>query len=303
MHIPWGEVQLFLAIAETGSLSAAARRLGVTQPTMSRRLAELEEGLREPLFARGVEGTTLTPFGESLLEPARRMAEWAAEVDRAADRADQSPRGVVRITAPPGVAFHFLAPFAARVRERLPEVRLELVAAVQYVDLARREADLALRMQRPTQRDLLCLSTVEFNVMAFAAPSYVERLPRNYRLADVDFIGWAPPLEHLPPNPQLAAFIPGFRPIFAADDYLVQLRAAEAGVGAVVLGDVWYHFAFSTNLVPLKLDLGPLRGAIHLLASRSALQIPRVRAVADLLVAELAAHPETPARQRKGERK
>jgi DNA-binding transcriptional LysR family regulator len=299
MNIPWGDLQLFLAIAETGSLSAAARRLRVTQPTVSRRLAELEETLREPVFLRGVEGTSLTPLGESLLEPARRMAEWSAEADRAADGADQSPRGVVRITTTPGSAFDFLAPFAAHLARCLPEVRLEVIAAVRNLDLTRREADLALRVQPSPQRELLCLASIEFDVKVFAAPSYIERLPRGYTLADVGFIGWTPALDHLTPNPQLAALIPDFRPVFAADDYIVQLRAAEAGVGAVVLGQVHHRFSFPTNLVPLKLDLGPLRAGIHLLAARSALQIPRVRAVADLLVAELNVHVAAEKRARK----
>ncbi|MCW5807929.1 MAG: LysR family transcriptional regulator, partial [Deltaproteobacteria bacterium] len=78
MHIPWNDVELVVAVAETGSLSAAARRLQLTQPTVSRRLAELEAGLGEALFVRAVDGTTPTPFGERLLEPARRMAECAA---------------------------------------------------------------------------------------------------------------------------------------------------------------------------------------------------------------------------------
>ena len=105
MHIPWEEVQLFLAIAEARSVTAAARRLRITQPTASRRLSALESLLGERLFVRSVEGVAPTPFAERMLEPARRMAEWAAEIDRAAARAETSPRGVVRITAPPGVAF------------------------------------------------------------------------------------------------------------------------------------------------------------------------------------------------------
>src|SRR5262245_10922481 len=110
MNIPWDDLRLFLAIAETGSLSAAARQLGVTQPTASRRLADVEALLGDVLFARSVDGAKLTAFGERLVEPARRMAEWAGEVERAAERGDTSPRGVVRITAPPGIAFDFLAP-------------------------------------------------------------------------------------------------------------------------------------------------------------------------------------------------
>lgn len=286
-------MELFLAVARAGSLSAAAKTLRVTQPTVSRRLAELEAELGEPLFVRTVDGTTLTGFGERMLEPARRMAECAGDVAQVASGADTSPHGVVRVTAPPGVAYDVLAPFAAYARARLPEVRLEVVSSVAYLDLARREADLGVRMEpldRPAaQRDLVTLASVEFGVAAFATREYAASLRRGYGLADVGWIGWAPPLENLVPNPQLAARIPGFRPVFASDDFLVQLRAAEAGVGAMLLGRYRSRRALPTALVEMKLDLGKLRSSLHLVCARSSLSIPRVRAVADLLAAELGA--------------
>lgn len=286
MHIPWEEVQLFLAIAESRSLTAAAKRLRITQPTASRRLSQLEAMLGERLFVRTVEGARPTPFGERMLEPARRMAEWAGEVDRAAAGTDTSPRGAVRITAPPGIAFELLAPFAAWMRDALPDVHLEVVSSVQYVDLARREADLALRIAPAAQKDLVTLASLEHEVGVFVSPTYAKRIPKKPRLSDIDWVGWAPPLEHLSPNPELARMIPGFVPVFASDDFLVQLRAAEAGVGAIFLGRVRHRFSIS-SLVEVDVDVGELRRTLHLVCAKSALDIPRVRAVADLLVREL----------------
>ena len=287
MDIPWDDVRLFLGIAETGSLSAAAKRLRIAQPTVSRRLAELEARLGESLFSRSVAGTALTSFGEGLVEPARRMAESAVDLERAAERRHVAPAGVVRITAPPGVAFDFVAPFAAWLRQRLPEVRLEVIATVRYVDLVRREADLALRVASPPQRDLVTVASLEHGVAAYASKKYIDRLPRRYRLADVDWIGWAPPLEHLSPNPQLAARIPGFRPVFASDDFVVQLRAAEAGIGAIFLGRVRHRFSRAAVLEELEVDVGRVRSGLYLVAARNALEIPRIRAVADLLAEEI----------------
>jgi DNA-binding transcriptional LysR family regulator len=290
MDIPWNDVRLFLAVAELGSLSAAARRLNVGQPTVSRRLAELEEQLGYPLFDRSVEGTKLTARAERLLEPARRMAEWAAELQRAADRGEPGPRGVVRITAPPGVAYDLLAPFAASLQETLPEVTLQVLSRVEYLDLGRREADLALRLRAPTQRDLVVVERIEHPNDAFVARSSLARLPPRPGLADIGFIAWAPPFEGLSPNPELAAMIPGFRPAFASDDFIVQLAAAEAGAGAIFLGNLRHRFARTTSLVPLGLDLGPhASSSLHLVSTRSALELPRVRAVAELLSAELRA--------------
>jgi DNA-binding transcriptional LysR family regulator len=292
MHIPWGDVQLVLAIADAGSLSAAARTLRLTQPTVSRRLADLEAELGEALFLRAVDGTTPTSFGERLLEPARRMAEAAAEVDHAVAETDQQPRGVVRLSAAPGMAHAFVAPFAGWLRTKLPVVRLEVVSTTRYVDLVRREADLAIRWQstsrRDTQRDLEVLATVEHPVVAYASPAYVATLPRGYTLRDVAWIGWCPPLDQLPPNPQLAASIPGFAPAFSSDDYLVQHRGAETGAGAIVQTKLRYRLAPPSLLVELDLALGVPPAKTHLVAARASLAIPRGGAVAELLAKELA---------------
>jgi DNA-binding transcriptional LysR family regulator len=295
VHIPWDDIQLFLAVVEERSFSGAARRLQVAQPTVSRRVAELESKLGEPLFVRGIEGTLLTGLAERLVEPARRMAESAGEVALLAERSDARPEGVVRITAPPGVAYELLVPFAAALRSRLPGVRLEVIATLQYLDLARREADLALRMQRPSQKELTVIAELSTDVAAFASPAYAASLPKRCTVADIDWIAWAPPLDHLSPNRELAALVPGFRPVFASDDFIVQLAAANAGVGAVCLGVVT-HPSWQRSLVELDVDLGPVRGFMCLACAKSALAIPRVRAVADLLVAELA-NTTTPKRK------
>ncbi len=281
MHVPWEDVQLFLAIAEARSLTGASKRLRITQPTASRRLLELESLLGERLFDRSVEGVVITSFGERMLEPARRMAEWAGEVDRTAARAETALTGPVRITAPPGIAFEFLAPFAATLREHLPAVRLEVISSVAYLDLARREADLALRLGSGS-RDLVTLASLEQHVAAFGSKAYAATLPKHPSIADVAWIGWAPPLDHLAPNPELAKRIPGFRPVFASDDFLVQLRAAEAGIGAVFLARERHSFSTSA-LVPLPVDVGHFTRQLHLVCAKSALDVPRIRAVAERL--------------------
>src|SRR5687767_8462856 len=128
MDIPWDDLQLFLAVAEDGSMSAAARRMRLGQPTVSRRVGALEHRLGYALFRRNVEGVQLTAAGERLLAPARRMAEWAGEVTRASSSVDHNPAGIVRLTAPPGVAWDFVAPFAAWLHKKHPTIRLEVLS-------------------------------------------------------------------------------------------------------------------------------------------------------------------------------
>lgn len=285
--LDWEDARLLLAVAETGSLTKAAVVLRVAQPTVSRRIADMEGRLGEALIDRTIEGARLTAFGETLVEPAKRMAEWAAELQRAAERRSTEPRGVVRITAPPGVAYELLAPFAGELKRELPDIRLEVLSTVQTLDLSRREADLALRTHRPSQRDLVAVASVDLEAGAFASRAYAKKHPRRARIQDVDFIGWASPLDHLAPNPQLRKLIPGFQPSFASDDFVIQLQAARAGLGVIFLSRVEHRFDGHDDLVEIDVGLPPIPAGLHLVAARGALSIPRVRAVADRLAAEL----------------
>lgn len=292
MELLWDDVRLFLAVAESKSLRRAAQVLRVGQPTVTRRLAAFEERLGVRLFARGASGAQLTSAGARLLEPARRMSEWAGELARSSRRT-AAPVGTVRITAPPGVAYHFLVPFAAWMREPLPHVRLEVRAAVQYLDLARGEADLALRIKAPSGPELVSLASASLAAAAFAAPSYRKRFKRGVQPADLDWIAWAPPLEHLEPNPTLEALIPGFQPVFAADDFLVQCRAAQVGLGAILFARYHGRFGAPSGLEELPILFGPkARLTLHLVCARRVMDEPRVRAVAELLGRELQAAAE-----------
>lgn len=267
---------------------------------MSRRLAALEYAVGAALFRRSVEGTSLTSVGERLLPAARKMAEWAGELQRAARTADDAPRGLVRVTANPHVSFDFLAPFAGYVAQKHPGLRLEVLSTVQLLDLARGEADLALRNRPPTNADLKLVYTLEVENAVYVSKSLRARLPRRPTLQQVPWVAWAPPYQTVPPNPQLAALIPDFMPAFTADNYLVQLAAVEAGVGAMVLGMAPHRFARDRGLVRLDIDLGEnATGLAYLVCARSALDIPRVRRVAELLVEELerAQRPGRPARR------
>lgn len=288
MDISWEDVRLFLAVADHGSLTEAARQLQVGQPTVSRRLAVLEEQLGYPLFERSVEGAELTSRGERWLEPARRMAEWAGELRSTAERGDTAPGGVVRITAAPGVAFDFVAPFARLARDKYPQIRLQVSSRVEHLDLGRREADIALRLRPPNQRDLVLVHTLTHHNDAFVSPSYAAKLSAKPKLSEIDFIAWAPPFEAFTPNPELAQLVPGFRPAFASDDFIVQLRAAEAGLGAMFLGKVRHRFNRHVGLQPLGLDLGQhSKSSLHVVCAKSALGVSRIRAIAELLAEEL----------------
>ncbi len=286
MDISWEDARIFLAVAETGSFSAAARRLKLGQPTISRRIADFEFRLGQVLFHRGRRGAELTPDGARLLPAAQQMARWAVEMERAASQRGQQPQGKVRLTAPPGVAHDFLVPFCVRFQRRNPRIKLELLSSIEYLDLNRGEADLAIRQRPPSQRGLMLLRSLTTPVAAYAAPDYVQSLPHGYGLADVDWIGWAAPYDHLPPGPQLAALIPDFEFAFTTDSHLLQQRACALGQGAMFMAQLERPWLPTAALTRLELpELPPLSNTVHLVCPSNARYIPRVRVVIDGLMA------------------
>lgn len=179
--LDWSLVQAFLAVAETGSLSAAARRLKASQPTLGRQIRAMEEQLGADLFHRQPRGLELTETGAALVGPARAMHEAVREIELTA--AGQSARleGTVRITASQTVSLHSLPAIIAAIREAEPEIAIELVPSDDTHNLLWREADIAVRMFRPTQLDLVTQHIGEITLSVFAVRSYVARrgLPRS----------------------------------------------------------------------------------------------------------------------------
>jgi DNA-binding transcriptional LysR family regulator len=283
MYTQWGELELFLVVAEAGSFSAAARMLKTTQPTVSRRVAALEEHLGRPLFRRDVEGAHLTAEGERLLPAAQQMARWAGELSQLASGWEDKPEGRVRIAAPPGFAHDFLVPFARELRSRAPGLVVEVLAGIEHLDLSRGQAELALRTRAPTQPDLEAVLTVGVDLGVFASADYARTVGCNPRLEHIAWVTWAPPYEHLPPRPQLEKMIPGFVPGFASNDYIIQLRAVSEGLGAMILARVQDPYRREPPLVELEVQLPLPRQEMYVVCAKTMRWVPRVQ----LLIQEL----------------
>jgi len=171
----WSHLQTFVAVAEHGSLSGAARALHASQPTLSRHVALLEAEMGTRLFERSSEGMVLTPTGSDLMAQASTMADAAARLSYLRDGRTPQMAGTVRITASQIVATYHLPAILTRFHQRYPEVELELLASDQTDNLLRREADIALRMYRPTQNDVITQHLGSLGLAAYASPEYVAR--------------------------------------------------------------------------------------------------------------------------------
>jgi DNA-binding transcriptional LysR family regulator len=180
--LDWSLIQSFLAVAEEGSLSAAARRLGASQPTLGRQIQQIETQLGISLFHRQPRGLKLTPIGETLLEPAKTMQAAMGQIALTAAGQEQDIKGAVRITASIFVAQNFLPQVIAKIRQEEPQISIDLVASDTSENLLFREADIALRMYRPEQLDVVTRHLGDMSLGMFGAVEYLDRRGRPTNL-------------------------------------------------------------------------------------------------------------------------
>ncbi|MGP6089111.1 LysR family transcriptional regulator [Antarctobacter jejuensis] len=191
--VDWALVQTFLAVADRGSLSQAARQLNISQPTAGRQIRQIESALDLDLFHRQPRGLSLTEAGQALLPHARQMAEAMHGFNLAAAGRSEKLSGPVRITASVFTAQHHLPPIIARLREEEPEISIDLVPTDRSENLLYREADIAVRMYRSEQLDIVTRHLGELDLGLFAAKSYIERRGKPESFAeffDHDLVGY-----------------------------------------------------------------------------------------------------------------
>lgn len=170
----WNALQDFLTVAETGSLSAASRRLNVSQPTVGRRIEQLETSLNTVLFQRTPRGLLLTRSGENILESARQMQAAVDSVERKVSGENQQLQGLVRISLCEALGAIWLPQRLAEFHEAHPALQLELHVDDEAVNLSRREADIAVRLGRPDQDELVARRVGALHFGLYASPAYLE---------------------------------------------------------------------------------------------------------------------------------
>jgi DNA-binding transcriptional LysR family regulator len=235
MNADWNLYRSYLAVMRHGSLSAAARDLALTQPTLARHIDQLEQSLGLVLFLRGPSGLIPTTAGTGLMPAAQAIEAAALAFHRAAEGAGQvGAAGVVRISASEVFAAERLPAILSDIRQQFPQITLELVATDHVENLLRRDADIALRMTAPEQQALVARKLGQVRIGLFARADYLDRRGRPQTMDDLtghDLIGydrWTPALRRmLAETPALA------RENFAlrVDHPLVQLAAIRSGFG------------------------------------------------------------------------
>ncbi|WP_051711248.1 LysR family transcriptional regulator [Andreprevotia chitinilytica] len=288
-RLDWNLLRAFVVVADQGAMSRATDVLGLSQPTVSRQIAELEAQVGTALFERVARGLQLTEIGNTLLEPAKRMLAAAQALSLAAAGQDQAIAGTVRITASEVMSAFILPPILARLAAAQPGIEVELVASNRVDNLLEREADIAIRMVRPTQTGLIARKIAEWPLGFYARRDYIDNIAVPLEMASLHRHRWVG-LD------QSGQMIDGFRAAgfdvdrhffqFRCDNQIVGLQAVRAGLGC---GIAIRHLAQTFPELVQFMPEQPLPSLpVWLTAHRELRATPRIGIVFDFLAEALA---------------
>lgn len=289
VNFDWNQARAFLATVEEGSLSAAARALGQTQPTLGRQVSALEAQLGVTLFERAGRSFVLTQAGLGLLEHFRAMGDAATRASLAASGQAQAIAGKVSITATSVMATYHLPPVLKHIREAAPEIEIEIVVSNDLQNLTEREADIAIRHARPTQPELIARLLSESPAHFYASPLYLDRVGRPSSPAEMsklDFIGLDNPERMLPTLNGLGLNLTrnNFKLISASGTVLYELVRQGLGV-SIFVKETADLFPDLEIVLP---TLDPIMVPTWLATHRELHTSRRIRLVFDLLAQALA---------------
>lgn len=288
-ELDWNQLKAFLATAEAGSLSAAARKLGLTQPTLSRQVAAIEKRMGVTLFERVGKAMALTTTGLELLEHARAMGAAAEALALTATGRSQAVGGVVSVSATDAVAAYLVPPLVRRLREQDPGIAVEVIASNALSDLLRREADIAIRHVKPEQPELIARLVREASAHFYASDEWVQLNghPRSAEDAvNLPFVGGernGPYLGYLQQHglPVSEANFSCF-----AEHSVANWALVRAGMG---IGAMMDEIARQTpGVVRVLDDVPPVKFPIWLVSHRELRTSRRIRVVFEALAQGLA---------------
>jgi DNA-binding transcriptional LysR family regulator len=279
----WDDVRIFLAVARAGQILGAARRLDLNHATVSRRVAALEEALGAKLFRRLTTGSELTPAGERFLAVAERMETEMLVARSEISGEGEDVSGTVRIGAPDGFGVAFLAPRLGDLTAQHPELKIQLVPVPRSFSLSRREADIAITTERPSEGRLVAVKLVDYTLGLFASKTYAEANGLPASAADLSahrLVGYVPDLVINPSLDYAAEFSPGWSAGFMISSALGQAEAVRSGAGIGILHT--FIARAMPDLVAVA-SIPPIRRAYWLVYHESVRPLRRVQAVAGFI--------------------
>lgn len=240
VNFDWNHARAFLVTAEEGSLSAAARALNVSQPTLGRQVSALEDELGVVLFERHKMGLELTPTGLELLSHVQAMADNASQFSLAVAGKSETLEGTVSISATETMATFGLPPLMVELRRLYPGIQLEVIASHAASDLKRREADIAIRSFRPSQADLIIRKIRSEKAKLYATPEYLESIGNPEKpedLKNASILGFDRTTGFLDFLKELGLDLRADQVGMLVNDHVLQWEMVKAGAGIGIMVD------------------------------------------------------------------
>jgi len=278
----WDDVRIFLAVARSGQILGAARALNLNHATVARRLTALETALGSRLFTRRTNGSDLSPSGERFLVHAEAMESAMMAASESAG-ADSLIDGTVRVGAPDGFGVAFLAPRLGELIERHRGLRIELVPVPRAFSLSRREADIAVTLERPREGRLVARKLTDYRLGLYASQRYLDDHGVPASLADLSghrLVGYVDDLLYTASLGYTAEFLKDWRSSLAVSSAMGQTAAVRAGAGIGILHS--FMAGPDSGLVPV-LPLHTLTRSYWTVVHEDLRTIRRVALVADFL--------------------
>lgn len=288
----WNDLRYFLAVARSGSLTQASESLRVSQSTVGRRIAELEASIGTTLFQHHQTGYFLTDEGRGVLRHAELVEDSIMALERGATGLDKTPAGTVRLATSENLATHLIIPAMPAFQERYPGIRLEIVTSTVTAELGRREADIALRVVRPTRGNLTIRRVGHMTYSVYGSRDYVERHPvvEGEPLGGRHFIAWDDGHAHMPAAAWFAREHPGCKIALVTSSLPAQIAAVRAGLGLAVIPD---FLTVNDDFVRVIPSDRMFSAEVWLVTHADLVASARVRAVSDFLADQVVkANPE-----------
>ncbi len=288
----WDKLKVFHAAAEAGSFTHAGEQLGLSQSAVSRQVSALEQELNAPLFHRHARGLILTEQGELLYRTAHDVfMKLEAARTLLSDSRDR-PHGELKVTTTVGLGVKWLTPRLGEFLDLYPDIRITLITTDEELDLAMREADVAIRLRLPTQPDLIQRKLFSLHFHAYASPEYLKRFGTPQSPEELDHhrlmvLGGTVPNYLLSGNWLLTTARdgkPARAPWLVINNVLGLLMACQRGIGIAMLPD--YIVEETGGLLPVLGDVAPAAFEAYFVYPEELKSVARIRVFRDFLVAK-----------------
>lgn len=283
-YFDWNHIRSFLVAFEEGSLSAAARALGLTQPTLSRQITSLEEDLGFIVFERGHRSLTLTQSGLELLEHVKTMGDAANLISLTASGQSQKVEGLVSVTASDVMSTYHMPGILKGLKAVVPDIEIEIVTSNEIRDLQRREADIAIRHVEPEQPDLITKHICNVQANLYASSDYLEKLGKfktKHDLKNACYIGFENPERSLALYQSMGLPIGRKNIGYVTNDGVSRWEIVKQGLGIGIMDE--RTAAITEGVEQVLPDLVPLEFPIWLTTHRELHSSKRIRVVFDYL--------------------